>query len=183
MEIRRFASDLPNDIAQWVLWSLVLWVGPLRHQRWFVVFTVVILAAIVILLARHNPEVLRANATFVILISAGVGVGWSRKEVVGIGFYELTAQIVPVLVLVVIIEMRGFRFQRVVQDIDRRVAADITIFLIAAGYESLRVLARGDPESGNAWLVIGSLVAASVGLVLWAVTGSSDAEQEAGDIS
>jgi hypothetical protein len=90
-------------------------------------------------------------------------------------FYELTAQIVPVLFIALAIEMRAYRLsQERAGPLTLRVAYLPAIALVAAGFEALRVLATGQPSTGNLRFVAASMTIATVSLALLAILESDD---------
>ena len=93
-------------------------------------------------------------------------------------FYELSAQVVPVLFLALALETRAFQFRSSMTPEERRAAALPAFALLLAGVESFRVLAFNTPEFGAFDLVAAALVTASTSLALTAAIGPTPSRND-----
>jgi hypothetical protein len=166
--LRAFLT-LPNVIRLIVTLVILIWL-PLRGAWPFITSIIVIAGATVFGLVVQAPEWFRDKIAFLSLMVFFAGFYLGPRQITKIGFYEGTAQIVPVLFIALAVEVRFFRF-RDMDETDRRSAGITALTLILTGYQSLKVLANGDPRVGDAQLTVGALVAATTALALSAVVG------------
>jgi hypothetical protein len=169
--LRAFLT-LPNVIRLIVTLVILIWL-PLRGTWPFLTSVLVIAGATVFGLVVQAPEWFRDKIAFLSLMVFFAGFYLGPRQITKIGFYEGTAQIVPVLFIALAVEVRFFRF-RDMDETDRRSAGITALTLILTGYQSLKVLANGDPRVGDAQLTVGALVAATTALALSALVWAAD---------
>lgn len=88
------------------------------------------------------------------------------SEISQMKFYELAAQIVPVLFLTLAVETRTF-FLNPMGASEDIAKVMIAALLAYAEFESLRVIVIDKPQSGNFDIVAAALTAAAALLILW----------------
>jgi hypothetical protein len=139
---------------------------------------VLMAAGITLLLMPYalSQRAIREN-TLLISVAAGLAIYYlSPLKTDEIKFYEITAQIVPILFLALAVELGAFRYRRGIPD--TQVGGTMMVFLIGAEIECLRVITNGNAKSGAFSAVIAVLVAATVGLVFIAITGLPEQPEE-----
>ena len=122
--------------------------------------------------AVKYPDYIRERSVAVALIAGAIAIAVSPDTIRHIEFFEITAQVVPVLFLALAVEVRGF-FGEVIAK-ERLTFAVITSLLLVAGGESLRVLAIGDPTRGIPTVIIATLAIAAFELGILAITGPQE---------
>jgi hypothetical protein len=122
--------------------------------------------------AVEYPDYIRERSIAVASIAGAIAIAVSPKTIRHIEFFEVTAQVVPVLFLALAVEVRGF-FGEVIAK-ERFTFAVITSLLLVAGGESLRVLAIGDPTRGIPSVIIATLAIVAFELGILAITGPQE---------
>jgi hypothetical protein len=153
---------------------LVLSFGNAELRPFYLIYWAVFMA---LLALGSLPSIFRSwtdEIAIVIGLLAGVVVPARTAQ---IGFYEASAQIIPVLLLALAIELRAFRVVDVGPLETRhrfRLAFLPGFALLVAGAESLRVLVSGNAASGSLRVVVGALTMAAVSLILRVMFGSPE---------
>ncbi len=97
----------------------------------------------------------------------------SPEQAGALAFYETTAQIVPVLFVVLAVELGAFRPGQQLTDDDRRAAIVTALALLLAGWECLQALAENSVNAAQFDIVVAALAASAVALFGLAVTTPS----------
>jgi hypothetical protein len=157
-----------------IVYSLII--APLTDLWSLGTGILVVLGGIGLLTLIYRPEVLRPWIWTLAVIAGFVAFGLAPDQPKGIGFYETTAQIVPVLFVVLAVELGAFRPGRNLTDPDRRAAIVTAYALVLAGWDCLHALAENSVKAADFRVVVAALAASTVALVGLAVTTPARAE-------
>lgn len=161
------------------VYSLII--GPLTGAWSLGTGVLLVVASAALLTAAYRPEALRPIIWPAAVLAFVGGVVWAPAYAKSIGFYETTAQIVPVLFVVLAVELGAFRPGRQLTNEDRRAAMITSAALILAGFECLQALAANSVKAGDFNLVVGALAASAAALFGLVVTEPASANQPAPD--
>jgi hypothetical protein len=162
-----------------VPWLVLTLISELRQGKTTLaaISAVVMLAALAAATAGI-PRIVRNHANFIAVAAGLVSHVLAPNKVSEKLFYELTAQIVPVLFLALAVEARAFERQGGSSAGDARdlgwewpLGATAAFALLIAGYESLKVLSNGRATTGDFDGVVAALTTATVALTIRALLG------------
>jgi hypothetical protein len=146
-----------------------------------IILPVVFTAALVALWTI--PDLLRNETNYISFVLGFLAAVLAPSSIPQEKFYELTAQIVPVLFVALAVETQAFQISsvrtspRVLTEVFLAVPA---LGLAIAGYESLRVVVVGQATRGRFDVVIGALIAAGASLTISAFVGRPRSTKESG---
>ncbi len=172
--MHRFAYFLPFLMGCIVILIVMPLIGGYSFLTGLLLFAGVAL----IFVPHYAPAAVRQNS-YLIAIAAGVITAYlAPQRTSEMRFYEITAQIVPVLFLALAVELQAFRIRANLPRGETYVGAIVALFLVIAGFESLRTISSGKAEIGQFSSVAAALVAATTNLVLIAIVGLPGSQRE-----
>lgn len=131
-----------------------------------------VLALITLFLVTYRPQVVRPGIWTLAALAFVTGAVLLPERTKSIAFYQATAQVVPILFVVLAVELGAFRPGHRLRA-DRRAATVTAAALLFAGWESLRALAENSVTAADFRLVAAAMAAAAVALFGLTVTTPS----------
>jgi hypothetical protein len=115
------------------------------------------------------PSFMKREGYYLAYFAGGLAYLLTPFNIEHIAFYEIAAQVAPVLFLALTIETRTFQpldLDREVPSLSHWFSPVPIIALVYVEFESLRVIALNDPARGTFDVVVATLVAAGVSLFI-----------------
>jgi hypothetical protein len=151
---------------QLIFIGAILYVGPLRDAPIWILAVATVSAFLTVFLVAFTSSRVSVRVNVLALFVGAWTWSFTDHTIDEIRFYEVTAQIVPVLFLALAVETRTLRGQAK-RAVDERAAAAFTaLLLVVAGIESLRAIAQQRAQAAAFDVVVAALAAATTALVL-----------------